>query len=213
MKLSAHEAFFLLKNSFAIPKLQFLLRTSPCLSQETLSFDETVKNLLSEIINVRLDETAWTQASLPVRWGGIGIRKAELLAPAAFLASSYASSRLVSCLLPGLDPTRTDDTLEDVLASWMAIAGCAPPSGPDACSQRAWDDGISSASYSNLLLQAGAVDQARLRASAAPESGAWIQALPCANLGLPLKNDELRIAVGLHLGTPLTRAHRCRCGV
>ena len=30
LKLPAHEAFYLLKNRFAIPKLQFLLRTSPC---------------------------------------------------------------------------------------------------------------------------------------------------------------------------------------
>src|SRR5271170_3761226 len=31
------------------------------------------------------------------------------------------------------------------------------------------------------------------------------------NLGLRLGNEELRIAVGLRLGAPLVRAHRCVC--
>jgi hypothetical protein len=70
LKLSAHEAFYLLKNSFAIPRLQFLLRTAPCaLSQEAVKFDEIVRDLLCAIVNVKLDDVAWRQASLPVRWG------------------------------------------------------------------------------------------------------------------------------------------------
>jgi hypothetical protein len=36
--------------------------------------------------------------------------------------------------------------------------------------------------------------------------------LPCANLVLRLGNEDLRIAVGLRIGTPLVRAHRCICG-
>src|SRR5688572_29102730 len=33
-----------------------------------------------------------------------------------------------------------------------------------------------------------------------------------ASLGLRLGNDELRIAVGLRLGCPLVRPHKCLCG-
>ena len=62
------------------------------------------------------------------------------------------------------------------------------------------------------MLQAGPVTRARLLASSAPSSGAWLHALPCANLGLRLGNDELRIAVGLRLGCPLVRPHKCICG-
>src|SRR5688572_29395498 len=43
LKLTTHEAFFLLKNSLAIPRIQDLLRTSPCFqSPETSFFDEEV---------------------------------------------------------------------------------------------------------------------------------------------------------------------------
>jgi hypothetical protein len=213
LKLSAHEAFFLLKNCFAIPRLQFLLRTAPCcFSEEVVTFDETVRSLLCAIVNIRLDDVAWSQASLPVRWGGIGVRKAELLAPSAFLASSHASSHLISRLLPNHSTFLSESVVQDALVRWIALSGKVSPSGPEACSQRAWDDGVSCAISSNLLMQAAAVDQARLRASTIPGSGSWLQALPCTNLGLRLGSGELRIAVGLRLGTPLVRAHRCVCG-
>ena len=61
-------------------------------------------------------------------------------------------------------------------------------------------------------MQADPVNRARLLASLALGSGAWLQALPCSNLGLRLGNNELRIAVGLRLGTPLVRPHKCVCG-
>ena len=61
-------------------------------------------------------------------------------------------------------------------------------------------------------MQAGSVDRARLLASSSESSGSWLHALPCVNLGLRLGNDEIRIAMGLRLGTPLVRAHRCVCG-
>lgn len=44
---------------------------------------------------------------------------------------------------------------------------------------------------------------------ATKESGAWLNALPVASLGLRLDNEVVRIAVGLRLGLPLCRPHRC----
>ena len=53
---------------------------------------------------------------------------------------------------------------------------------------------------------------ARLLASCAPGSGAWLSATPIAPLGLSLDNNTLRIAVGRRLGVPLVLAHKCLCG-
>src|SRR5688572_28834884 len=62
LKLSAHEAFFLLKNSLAIPRLQYILHFSPCcLSSELLSLDEEVRRILSAVLNLRLDSGTWTR--------------------------------------------------------------------------------------------------------------------------------------------------------
>ena len=81
------------------------------------------------------------------------------------------------------------------------------PLGPDRLVQRKWDDGVCSAKAEGVLQRAD--NRARLLASVAPGSGSWLNALPCANLGLRFGNQELRIAVGLRVGAPLVRPHRC----
>jgi len=164
------------------------------------------------VLNIRLDEVAWKQASLPVRWGGIGVRKASVIAPSAFLASVLSSAPLVAVLLPGGRHLHSDRFFLEAAACWSTLAGSAFTPGQTAISQRVLDDGISSAISRDLLLQAGPVNRARLLASLAIGSGAWLQALPCNNLGLRLGNNELRIAVGLRLGTPLVRPHKCVYG-
>ena len=54
--------------------------------------------------------------------------------------------------------------------------------------------------------------KARLLACRGQGSGSWLHALPSANLGLRLNNDETRIAVGLRLDVPLVLEHSCVCG-
>jgi len=215
VKLSAHEAFFLLKNSLAIPRLQYLLRTAPCfLSSEILHLEEEVKNTLSRVLNLRLDREAWIQASLPVRWGGIGVRSASTLAPSAFLASAFSASSLVATLLSESHIIPLDTSIEAATAQWTHMAGVAIPlaQGQGQVAQRVLDDGICSAISNELISQAGPVVRARLLASLTPGSGSWLQALPSSNLGLRLGNNELRIAVGLRIGCPLVRPHVCVCG-
>ena len=57
------------------------------------------------------------------------------------------------------------------------------------------------------------IDRARLLASRSKESGAWLHALPISAMGLRLEDESFRIAVGLHLGTPLCCSHQCQhCG-
>ena len=42
--LTAHDAFLLLRHSFALPKLQYLLRTAPCYKSEKLAeYDDTLQ--------------------------------------------------------------------------------------------------------------------------------------------------------------------------
>ena len=58
------------------------------------SFDQTQRDFFENTLNVRLTEEAWTQATLPVKKGGLGIRKAaDLAIPACF--SSLADSMTV----------------------------------------------------------------------------------------------------------------------
>ena len=88
--LQAQDALLLLRHSLAILKVLHVLRSSPCFASTLLSdFDDLLRDILSDVINVRLElGPAWLQASLPVRAGGIGIRSAAQLAPSAYLASA-----------------------------------------------------------------------------------------------------------------------------
>ncbi len=87
--LPSHAALYLLRNAFALPKLLYLLRTAPCSdSNELAQYDDVLRAALASLLNVELSTAAWDQASLPLRWGGIGVRSALRLAPSAFLASA-----------------------------------------------------------------------------------------------------------------------------
>ena len=55
-------------------------------------------------------------------------------------------------------------------------------------------------------------DRARLLASRAEGSGAWLEALPLHAVGLKLDNETIRIAAGLRLGAALVHQHICVCG-
>ena len=64
-KLSSHEALFLIKNSLAIPKLQYVLRTAACFLAKSLKdFDDAVLQALTSCIKVALDSSDQSQLSL-----------------------------------------------------------------------------------------------------------------------------------------------------
>ena len=62
--LQSHDALCLLKNSIAMPKLLYILRTSPRANNPLLQqFDMVLKKGLETILNVQLSDTQWKQAS------------------------------------------------------------------------------------------------------------------------------------------------------
>ena len=58
--IDPHQAFVLLKNSFTIPKLTYILRSSQAFQQDDLlqEFDMTVKNSMSWITNIDFTDDA-----------------------------------------------------------------------------------------------------------------------------------------------------------
>ena len=213
MHLSSHDSLFLLRHSFAIPELTHNLRTSPCfLSNKLNECDDLLRSIVGNIVNVEFGENdpAWTQATLPVKCGGLGIRSLVQLAPSAFLASVYS-----------IIPSDPSDSIHKYFLSeisnarehWSHGHDKSPLDDEDTKKlQKKWYSLKASGMAESLLKSApDERSRIRLRASSSKESGAWLQALPIRSLGLHMDDSAIHIAVSLHLGSSLKRPLTCHC--
>ena len=202
VRARAQDALLLLRNSFAIPKALYILRTAPCFLSEQLEvFDGALRSILSQVLNIDLDQDmAWLQASLPVRAGGLGVRRAAQLAPSAYLASAAGCSALIQQIVPPSVRALPDANVESAISVWSQHHSQPPPPSPDSTRQRVWDAPHIEATYNVWLEQASDHQaKARLMAVSCPESGAWLHAFPIAALGLRMSDDVVRVAAGLRI--------------
>ena len=202
--LSTHDAYLLLRHSIALTKLLCCLHTAPCfLSPQLQQYDAVLKTIMCNTFDIHLsnDHSAWTQAVLPVRHGGLGIRSAVQLAPSAFLASAAASSILVHQILP---PQFSDSVLpsfQEALALWTNSCNQSPPEGITSYHQKSWDIPTILAIKEDLLNSAtNKTSKSRLLAALAEGSGIWLNALPLSSLGLGMDDSTFQIAISLRLG-------------
>ena len=213
--IDAHSAFYLLQNCLWLPKLQYILRAFPIYRQLDLlqPLDATLRAAISKITNVAFSQNSWTQAVLPVRYGGLGLRRTEDLALPSYVSSLHHCFDLVMTLLPASLHTDMHAERENTVADWKNVAEPAePPAGDAARRQRHWDSVLAVKARTHLLSAANQLDQARLLAAGTSESGAWLHALPSASLGTLLDPPTLRVAVALRVGAEVCQPHRCRCG-
>ncbi len=212
--MPSHDSLFLLRNVLSAPRLMYLLRTAPCTgSPELEKFDTVLRESLSRTLNIDLDDERWIQASLPVRWGGLGVRSVVLLAPSAYLASAASTAELTSSLLPAHLRDIEDSGTAIALSTWMKQASSPAPLTPLSKAQRNWDDVCCKVQAASLLNgTTDFVERARLIASCSSGSGDWLNTLPLASVGLKMDNSTVRIAAGLRLGAPIVRSHICVCG-
>ena len=126
--ISSHDALVLLKNSFSAPRPQYVLRTSYCWGHDELQiFDGQLRTALSKVCNIALDEEQWLQASLPVRLGGLGIRRVSSLALSAFLASAAGTPSLQARILSKCFVSSYDPLFVSASQRWREITNLPCP--------------------------------------------------------------------------------------
>ena len=119
--LSAHDAFILLRDSFAISKLQVLLPALLCYkSKACVEYYGPLQSIMGEMTStaVASNDRAWKPSSLPVKLGGLGIHSVVEAAPSAYLALLHATSTLVEAILPVTFISFRPSLLDDVLSCW-----------------------------------------------------------------------------------------------
>ena len=210
--VSAQEALILLRSSFGAPRVQHMLRCSPSADHPALTqFDEIQLESLNRITNSNLTETQFCQATLPIKDGGLGLRKVATLALPAFLSSSSSTQSLQDVILSGRQPL-DDACSQRCLDSWASVYGTLPIY-PASAKQTSWDrPGIE---RSKSFIEASCLDlrqKAIFLASKTRHSGDWLSALPIAACGLRLDDEAVRVAVANRLGLNTCVPHDCRCG-
>ncbi|XP_072930332.1 uncharacterized protein [Epargyreus clarus] len=177
------------------------------------SLDSLIRNTLVKILNCNLSEYAWSQASLPIRYGGLGIRKISSVSLPAFLASSHSTQSLIDKILHKMSFSNPEIAFVNEAETAWTLA-CPGQNFPiDKTVQRLWDEPICKLHQKRLLDNSPNLsERARLLAVSEKESGFWLQALPSYNLGTFFDNISFSICVCLRLGMKTNEPHRCFCG-
>jgi len=99
-KFGSQDALIQLRLSFSAQKVLHLLRCSPSVSHPLLDqFDSLLRSAVQRITNTDLSDSQWMQASLPVKDGGLGVRRVSSLSLPAYLASAASSLSLQDAIL------------------------------------------------------------------------------------------------------------------
>ena len=214
LQISTHMAYFILRNCSFTPKFIYLLRCSHFWKHPNLLavLDDTLKQVLSSIINIQFDNHSWTQATLPIRFGGLGVRKISSVCLPAFLSSAHSSKSLVNQILNSSFGPLEVTGLAEGIAAW-SLASKQSNFPLDPLSQRQWDEPLCRLERKELIeTSPNSAECARLLAVSEWESGQWLRALPSANIGTLLDRATFRIATCLRLGAPCNAPHLCVCG-
>lgn len=209
-RVHAHDALYLLHHCFALPRLVYILRSSPCYrSPQLAEFEKALRTAMENILNCQLPNLKWSWVTLPVAQGGLGIRRPSDVAIPAFVSSVFASHHLSNRIY---STSAEDGTLADALLAWDGMHRGARPE--ELGSQKQWDQiqvAVKELEVTNAL-DTCPEDRARLLASKSTIGRAWLQCLPSQQLGLKLEDDDLSMSVGVRYGLEIMQQHHCVCG-
>jgi hypothetical protein len=193
-------AFILFKNCFGPCKINHLLRTVPP-SNDFLTFlnewDDAHSTILSTLLRHPLSPKSLSQAALPVKYGGLGLRSAHTLSPCAFLGSlvSFLSSltppdnELTQVELNALSifntTHNTDLTLQSLLSSLCSSEGHL---------QKTLSSTVFDYRYTNLF-SSFSVDDKTWISNCKQDSASWFSSPPLTSKGIWLSNSAFQLAI------------------
>ena len=216
--------YYLLRFSCGAGRMNYMARTTPLrLSGPALQlFDDGVRDAFCALTGFHPHPLAWEQATLPVQFGGLGLRPSVAVADAAYIGSRAA-------------------TLERGCAVWPVFrwdAGNGVASDLSAALQRCWDrlstptvpvpfqtndhehltqthlrSMLGKASLGAWCSRAGSDDQCRLQAFAVDGAATVLGLTPSYTLDTTLSSSDFLALIGCRLGVDVCGGGPCRfCG-
>ena len=210
------------------------MRTAPSEMLQDLfdRFDSKQKMVLEHLVGNELDGAQWSQAQLPIKLGGCGIRGAATLADASYLMSRALT--LTSCKRVDRKYITSGDVEDRIFCGVGAavehVNRQLPPEkqfGNQATNEEGIDDGpaeegigMADVERKSLILSrwveanrlfedAGTWDKARFNAVQAFPAGHFLSGVPSFSGGTRLTGEEFRSRVGRRLGVKLREATPC----
>ena len=126
----------LLRACLALPKISFALWTCPpsYIREAIARFDLAMFESLSDLVGGSFSGWSQLKASLPISFGGLGVCRALVVAPAGFIGSLDQSKQLVSGILGYISPisVHLESTLKDLVVAsvkddWSSLEGVDVP--------------------------------------------------------------------------------------
>src|ERR1700735_4297547 len=113
----------LLRLSLFAPRIVYLLRYSPASKCEAVLryFDDHIHDTLERVLNITLSSRELEKATMPVRGGGLGIRRASDIAMACYVSSLHSSSDRSSAILPAGTRTSFNESVKSTADEFRAF--------------------------------------------------------------------------------------------
>jgi hypothetical protein len=153
-----------------------------------------------------LSEDQWEQASLPVRFAGLGVNQTRVIAGSAYVGSCALTKDLVAALLKRDGASYEPSGVVELLAAHESATGTAhdfsalstKPSVQQLLSTERHE-----AAFKRLRARLNVRSQNLMLACSMPHASDWLLAPPIAGLGLSLQSDVFRTAMKFRLSMPL----------
>jgi hypothetical protein len=194
------------------------LLTTGCTSVQALT--DALQTATCDIVGTGITANAWTQATLPVRFGGLGIKDPTVIRPfarTAALANFHArasevgipsdlSDYLSDDIMPTITKVATDlGPNHEVANRWVGNATLLRHAERMHQSQQWWSNQQNNARRQRLKTQGTARDQVRLIAQEGQLATAWLNVTPSRAAHTLLNDTDFRSLCRYWLGLPLTQ--------
>jgi hypothetical protein len=197
----------LFRGCLSFNKINHLLRTCPpdLLEKALDQFDEHFQSILATILRVPcLAEDQWEQASLPVKFAGLGVNQTKVIAGPAYAGSCVLTQGLVTALL------KRKEYEPPGVAELLVAHETATSFGHDLAdlsTQRSVQQLLSKerheVMFQKLMARSTVRSSNLMLACSTPHASDWLLAPPIAGLGLALLSTQFRTALKFRLGFAL----------